>query len=69
MGHRKRSLRLLGSCWLWCQGLLRHHGSPTRVAYSTRMRGLSLGLAGHPDGLLWHVWDRRLSGMGVMLWW
>lgn len=67
MGHGKGSLRLLGSCRLWCQGLLRHHWSPSRVAYSPRMRGLSLWLAGHPHGLLGHVWYRRLSGVGVML--
>lgn len=55
-GHGK-SLRLLGSCRLWCQGLLGHHWSPSRVAHSTRMLGRSLGwLSGHLHGLLGHVW-------------
>lgn len=56
MGHGERSLRLLGSCRLGCQRLLRHHRSPSRVAHSTRVRGLSLGLAGHLHGLLGHIW-------------
>lgn len=56
MGHGK-SLRLLGSCRLWCQGLLGHHWSPSRVAHATRMLGRSLGwLSGHLHGLLGHVW-------------
>lgn len=67
MAHGKRSLSLLGSCRLWCQGLLRHHWSPTRVTHSTRMRGLSLGLAGHPHGLRGHVWYWRLPRVRVML--
>lgn len=68
MGHGKRSLRLLWSCRLRCQRLLGHHWSRSRVAHSTRMRGLSLGLVRHPHGLLGHVWKRRLSWVGVMLW-
>lgn len=67
MGHGKRSLRLLGSRRLWCQGLLRHHWCPSRVAYSPRVRGLNLGLSGHPYGLLGHVLYRGLSRVGVML--
>lgn len=65
MAHWKRSLRLLGGCRLWCQGLLRDHGSSSGVAHCPRMRGL--WLTWHPHGLLGHVWDRGLSRMWVML--
>lgn len=68
MGHWKRCLRLLGSHRLWCQGLLRHHGSPSRVAHTPSVMGLDLGLAGQLHWLLWQVLYRRLSRVGVMLW-
>lgn len=60
---------MLGSCRLRCEGLLGHHRSPSGVTHSTGVRGLNLGLAGHPQGLLGHVWYRGLSRVGVMLWW
>lgn len=64
MRHGEGSLRLLRGCRLWCQRLLRDHGSPSWVADSPRVGGQSLRLAGHPYGLLGHVWYRWL----LVLW-
>ena len=58
MGHGQR-----------CQGLLRHHRAPW-VAQRPYVRGLRLGLGGHPYGLLllgnlWH----GLTSLGELLGW
>lgn len=65
MAHRERNLRLLESCRLGCQRLLRNHQSSTRVAASSGMRGL--GLAGHLHGMPWNTRNTRLTRYGLVL--
>lgn len=67
VAHRERSRRLLRSCRLRSQRLLRHQWSPPRVTHSPRVRERSLRLAGHPHWLLGHVWERGLPRVGVVL--
>lgn len=67
MDHGMRSLRLLESHRLWCQRLLRHHGGSSRVAQSSRVMGLDLGLIWQRHWLPRHVRYRSLSRVGVVL--
>lgn len=60
MGLGMLWVKRLGGHWL-------HHRRPSRVAHRAHVRGLTLGLAGHPHGLLGHVRHGQLTRERLLL--